>query len=275
MNVLDFNILNKTMKISVVIHTYNSEKFLKRVLDSVKLFDEIVLWDMHSTDNTIKIAEEYGCKIFECKKYSCVEPVRNVAIQSASNKWVLVVDSDEIIPEALRLYLYKQIKRKDCPKGILIPRKNYFMGKFMHGSYPDHIIRFLDKDKSYWPAAIQSIPIIKGKVETIPGVRKDLAIIHLINGSISLRLSKLNIYTDMEIVRRKDEKYSMFSLICKSFFRFFKPYILKGGFCDGKAGFINAAINSIYKFITISKLWENNLSETDMDNELKNSRNLN
>lgn len=259
------------MKISVVIHTYNSEKFLRRVLESVKLFDEIVLWDMHSTDNTLNIAKEYGCKIFECKKYSCVEPVRNVGIQSASNKWVLVVDSDEVIPEALRLYLYEQIKREDCPKCIRIPRKNYFMGKFMHGSYPDHITRFLDKEESCWPKTIQSCPIINGKVETIPARRKDLAIVHLINGSIALRLRKLNVYTDMEVVRRKDEKYSVFLLFIKSFCRFLKPYILEGGFRDGKAGFINAVINSMYKFITISKLWENNLSETNIDEELKNS----
>ena len=257
------------MGISVVINTYNSERFLKQVLESVKLFDEIIIWDMHSTDNTIKIAKEYGCKIFECKEYGYVEPVRNIAIQSASNKWVLVVDSDEVITEALRLYLYKQIKRNDCPKGILIPRKNYFMGQFMHGSYPDHIIRFFDKDKTYWPTTIHSIPIVKGKIETISGRRKDLAIIHLINESISLCINKTNIYTDMEVIRRKDENYSMFVLFCKSFFRFFKRYIIKGGFLDGKAGFINAVINSFYKFLTISKIWESHLSQTDIDEELK------
>ena len=47
-------------KISVVINTYNAEKFLKRVLDSVKDFDEIVVCDMESTDNTVAIAKEYG-----------------------------------------------------------------------------------------------------------------------------------------------------------------------------------------------------------------------
>lgn len=49
--------------ISIVINTYNAEQYLARVLETVKDFDEIVVCDMESTDNTLKIAEQYGCKI--------------------------------------------------------------------------------------------------------------------------------------------------------------------------------------------------------------------
>ena len=51
------------MKISVVIHTYNSEKFLERVLNSVSGFDEIVICDMYSTDKTLEIAKKYNTRI--------------------------------------------------------------------------------------------------------------------------------------------------------------------------------------------------------------------
>ena len=44
-------------EISVVINTYNAEKFLQRVLDSVKDFDEVVICDMESTDHTVEIAQ--------------------------------------------------------------------------------------------------------------------------------------------------------------------------------------------------------------------------
>ncbi len=93
------------MKISVVIQTLNSEKFLERVLQSVKAFDEIVICDMYSTDKTIEIAERYNCKIVFHEKTNYCEPARNFAIQAASHEWVLVVDSDEIVPDALRKYL--------------------------------------------------------------------------------------------------------------------------------------------------------------------------
>ena len=56
---------------------------------------------MESTDNTVEIAQKYGCKVVTYPKGNCVsaEPARNFAIRSASNYWVLVVDADEIITE--------------------------------------------------------------------------------------------------------------------------------------------------------------------------------
>lgn len=73
--------------ISIVINTYNAEQYLARVLETVKDFDEIVVCDMESTDKTLKIAEQYGCKIvvFPKRNYNICEPARNFAIQSASS----------------------------------------------------------------------------------------------------------------------------------------------------------------------------------------------
>ena len=58
-------------KISVVINTYNASQHLARVLETVKDFDEIVICDMESTDDTCKIAESYGCKIVVFPKGDC------------------------------------------------------------------------------------------------------------------------------------------------------------------------------------------------------------
>ena len=90
------------MKISVVINTFNSDRFLNQCLRSVEKFDEIVLCDMHSTDGTIAIAEKYGCRIVYHERTGIVEPARNYAIAQAENEWVLVLDSDEVVPDALR-----------------------------------------------------------------------------------------------------------------------------------------------------------------------------
>lgn len=257
------------MKISVVIQTYNSERYLGRVLEAVKGFDEIVICDMHSTDKTIQIAEEFGCKIVFHDKLSYCEPARNFAIQSASYDWVLVVDSDEIVPVTLQTYLYQQVARTDCPEGIRIPRKNYFMGQFMHGDYPDYILRFLKKEKTDWPSKVHAVPQIDGKVETIPASKKELAFIHLINNPLNKRIEKLNTYTDMEISKRKKKNYPAWAMLYAPAYRFIKAYFLKGGFRDGKAGFVNAGMDAFYKFTTIAKLWESNLKKEDMDNELK------
>jgi len=245
-------------KISVVINTYNAEKHLARVLESVKDFDEIVICDMESTDRTIAIAQEYGCKIVTFKKGDCqiVEPARQFAISSASYKWVLLIDADELITKELHDYLYKRIAEKDCPMGIFIPRKNYFMGKFMICNYPDYILRFFQRDTICWPPYVHSIPTVQGQTEKIPATRKDLAFIHLANDSIKDRLAKTNQYTDNEIEKKKDNKYGTMALVYRPMFRFFKSYVLKQGFRMGVPGFIYACFEGIYQFIVVCKILE-------------------
>lgn len=246
-------------KISVVINTYNAEQFLQQVLDTAKEFDEIVICDMESTDRTIEIARRNGCKIvtFEKKDYHSAEPARTFAIQSASSQWVLVVDADELIPNELREYLYDKIKSPDCPQGIYIPRKNFFVGKFMHCYYPDYLLRFFIKEGTEWPPYVHTFPTVKGRLEKIPRERKDLAFIHLADEKINVRLTKTNEYTESEIEKKSDKHYGFFALFYRPFFRFFKTYILKGGYRDGMAGFIRALLDGQYQFIILIKIWEN------------------
>ena len=96
------------MNISAVINTYNAGEHLEKVLEALKSFDEIVVCDMESTDNTLDIARRFGCKIvtFPRNNSNICEPARDFAIHSASNPWVLVVDADEIVPPSLKEYLY-------------------------------------------------------------------------------------------------------------------------------------------------------------------------
>ena len=246
------------MKISVVINTYNAEKHLCEVLDSAVQFDEIIVCDMESTDRTLEIAREYGCKTvtFEKKEYNIVEPARDFAISHATHPWVLVVDADEIIPEALREYLYRCIAQPGCPGGIYIPRKNYFMGKFMHCFYPDHILRFFKKEGTVWPPVIHVSPIVQGPLYKIPARRKELAFVHLANDSVADIVRKTNDYTRNELEKKKDKHYGFAAFFYRPFVRFFKAYVLKGGFRDGKAGFIRAMLEGYYQFVMLAKIAE-------------------
>lgn len=245
------------MKISVVIHTYNSEHFLPRCLEGVKDFDEIVICDMYSTDSTLEIAEKYKCRILMHENVGFADPARDFAIHQSTNDWVLVVDSDEVVPPNLPAYLYNFVEKEGGTfDGLYISRKNYFMGRFMHGSYPDYQLRLFRSSKTTWPPTVHSRPLVDGKVARIPRRRKDLAFEHLINETVEQRLAKLNVYTNMECVRREGSTYSILGACFSCLNRFNQKYFFKGGFRDGKAGFAHAAIDSIYKFITVAKLWE-------------------
>ena len=118
-------------RISVVINTFNAEKYLAQTLESLSGFDEIVVCDMESTDSTVDIASKYGCRVVTFPKgdYTICEPARDFAIHSAQNSWVLVVDADEVVPDALRDYLYRTIADESFNDAIAIPRRNMFIGK--------------------------------------------------------------------------------------------------------------------------------------------------
>ena len=143
-------------KISVVINTYNAELHLQRVLDSVKGFDEVLVCDMESTDHTLEIAKRNGCRVITFPKgeHTIVEPAREFAIHEARHRWVLVIDADEQVTPQLHDYLYAALSRNDAPEGIAIPRKNYFMGRFLHSAYPDYVLRFFRQDLTHWPAVM-------------------------------------------------------------------------------------------------------------------------
>ena len=243
-------------KISVVINTYQAALHLDRVLDAVKDFDEVLICDMESTDETLDIARKHGCRIvtFARREYNIVEPAREYAIHEATHEWVLVVDADEIVTPQLRQYLYQRIQEASCPDGLFIPRKNYFMGRFMRCHYPDHILRFFRKDKTHWPAIIHCQPEVDGRVEKIPAKRRELAFEHLANDSVENIVSKTNQYTRNELERKQHRHYGTLAFLGRPLF--FKVYILKGAVLDGVPGFIKAVLEGYYQFIFLAKKYE-------------------
>lgn len=250
--------MGKDNKISVVVNTYNAERHLQRVIEALKGFDEILVCDMESTDRTVEIARNNGCRVVTFPKagHSIVEPAREFAIHEAAHEWVLVVDADELVTPRLHDYLYELIQSGDCPDGLYIPRKNYFMGHFLHSAYPDHVLRFFRRDLTHWPAVIHCSPEVDGTVTKIPGSRRELALEHLANDSVADILRKADTYSSYEMPRRRSKNLGVCALIYRPLFRFFKSYVMKGGFRDGKAGLIHAVLDAHYQFVVVAKLIE-------------------
>lgn len=254
------------MSISVVINTYNAAKHLRSVLDSVKDFDEVLLCDMESTDDTLCIFNEFSsrediscsCRVvtFPRENFNIVEPAREFAIHEANSEWVFVVDADEVVSNELRLYLYEIIQQHDALAGLRIPRKNYFMGRYMHCHYPDYVLRFFRRDLAHWPAVIHCNPEVAGKVDSIPAFRKDLAFEHLANDSVGTIIRKTDQYTENELTKKKYKGYGIMAYLWRPLFRFFKLYILKSGWRDGRPGFIKACLEAQYQFVILAKLDE-------------------
>lgn len=92
-------------KISVVMIVKNESECLSKCLESVKSFDEIIICDTGSEDNTVEIAKKYTDKVFEdftwCDDFAAA---RNHALAKATGDWVLSIDADEYLhdPEEVR-----------------------------------------------------------------------------------------------------------------------------------------------------------------------------
>ena len=219
-------------------------------------FDEIIVCDMYSSDNTLSIAKEYGATIVMHEPCGIVEPARVFAICQASRDWVLVVDSDEVIPGTLKNYLYRTIASENSPDGIYLPHKNYFMNRFMRAAFPNYHLRFFRKSAfKGWPVDIHSRPEVEGNILKAPR-KESLAIIHLDENKITDWISKMNRYTDRELERKKNERKSIAGLLFRTFYRFLFVYFIKGGFRDGKEGLIYAMMQANYKFFTCAKIIE-------------------
>ena len=258
-------VMKNEQQISVVINTYNAERFLPQVLEAVKDFDEVLICDMESTDSTRDIAQEHGCRIvtFPKANHKSAEPARTFAIQSAASKWVLVVDADEIVTPELRQYLYEAIEKPDCAAGLYIPRKNLFMGKEMKCAYPDFQLRFFIREGTEWPPYVHTFPKVNGRLDYLPKNRKELAFRHLANDSIHAIMEKDNRYSDNDVEKKAGKRWGAGALLWRPFWRFFKCYVMEGGWRDGVRGLIYAGLKGVYQFELVAKIIEKRSGNQD------------
>ena len=89
------------MKISIIIPVYNSSLTLKECMDAVfnsnfKNFEVIVISD-NSSDNSVRIAEKYKCKILELPENKGPSFARNEGVKEATGDILLFLDSDVVI----------------------------------------------------------------------------------------------------------------------------------------------------------------------------------
>lgn len=245
------------MGISVVINTYNESANLQHCLDSLKGFDEILVCDMESTDDTVEIARRNGCRVVTFPKgdHKCAEPARDFANHQAANEWVLVVDADELVTPELRQYLYDFIRDPGEVAGLYIPRKNYVMHRFRKSSYPDAQLRFFKKEGSHWPPYVHTFPTVAGPTERIPPARTELALRHK-SVTLSDIIERMNRYTTAQVEKKRGKRVNLFNIVFIPWWFFFRIYILGGSWRYGVAGYIVAKKDAVSRFYMLAKIYE-------------------
>lgn len=87
--------------VSIVIPTYNAERFMPALLDSIfrnKIDDmEVIIVDDCSKDNTVKVAKNYSVRVIELEKNGGPAKARNIGVEAAKGDIVFFLDSDVIV----------------------------------------------------------------------------------------------------------------------------------------------------------------------------------
>ena len=93
--------MNTKLPITVTMPVKNSAKYLAQVLQALSAFDEIILLDNGSTDRTLEIAQGFENVVIKHSPFIGFGPLKNLAASYATHDWILNIDSDEVLPEAL------------------------------------------------------------------------------------------------------------------------------------------------------------------------------
>lgn len=265
-------------RLSVVIDTYNEASVLPRCLKSVKnIADEIIVCDENSTDNSIDLAKKYGAKVITHERVQYVELVRNFEVAKATGDWILVVDPDEEISDALGKKILDVIKD---PKAdyYYIPRKNIIFGKWMVNSrwWPDMNLRLFKRGSVSWTDVIHKQPLAKG-VGLSFAVEEDLAIIHHHYDSVEQYIERMNRYTTQQAKAKvaEDYEFKWQDLINKPVDEFLSRYFFGKGYKDGIHGLALSLLQAFSELVVYLKIWQDlkfkdgQISVTDAISHLK------
>lgn len=239
------------MKISLLVNTLNEELNLENNIKPLaSLFDEVVVVDMSSSDNTIAIANSFA-KVISVERMGYVEPARKCGIEACENKIIMILDADEIISDSLKKLITDIRTGNVSLEGqvVYIPRKNRMIGKDIeYGQFKadsDKQLRLFDKNCVEVTDEIHKG--IKAKVKTTSLKYNDgYYIYHYHSESAIEFVSRLVKYCEFEGRKQKGDKSFVILGTIKSFLR---EYFRFQGYRNGRHGFALAFILSIRTFL--------------------------
>lgn len=245
--------------LSVIVITKNAAKHLAACLKSVAFSDEIIVVDSGSEDETVSIARKFTTKVY-VTDWPGFGIQKNRALKHATGDWVLSLDADEVITPDLATEI-KAIVGSDPDKigyaAYLIPRQSYYCKRIIrHGDWRnDEVLRlFNPKNAHFKEVPVHEKLIVDGKVGKLT-----YPILHNSFENLEEVIAKLNLYSSLSANAKHEEgkKTSILAAILRGLWTFFRGYILKAGFLDGKEGFMLAISNAegcYYRYLKLMLL---------------------
>ncbi len=229
--------------LSVIIIAKNEELNIGRCLDSVYFADEIIVLDSGSTDKTIEIAKQYTDKVFstDWRGYG-VQKQR--ALERASGDWILNLDADESISDALQKEIKHAIVSNTADAYRLPIQMVFYNQPLKYSASPKRHMRLFKRANAEF-----SKDIVHEKIILPPGIRIGKlkhAIRHHSFQDVSHVLYKLNKYSSYsaKIRIQNKKKPNLTRVLASTMWMFGRCFFLQRGFLDGKLGFLFALFSA-------------------------------
>ena len=245
-------------RLSACVIAFNEEKAIGDCLDSLAFCDEVVVVDSHSKDRTREIAAAKGARVIE-RDWAGHIGQKNFAVEQARHDWVLCVDADERVTPELRELIERAFAQGEpAARAFEVNRRTIYLGKWIrHGGwYPDRKVRVFDRRVARWGGVNPHDHVQVDAGLAVTRLSGDLE--HHSYDDIADHLKTMDFFSTISAREKlsRGQGWLELQLLFGPPVKFFKMFVLKGGFLDGWRGLIVATLGAFFVFLKYAKLWE-------------------
>ncbi len=242
--------------ISVCVIAQDEEDRIGACLESAAFAAELLVLDGGSRDRTREVAASLGARVEE-RPFDGFASQRAAAIRLARHDWVLALDADErVSPELAREVQELFAAGAPSRPGYSVPRRAWYLGRWIRGGgwYPDRKLRLFDRRRA---RCAGREPHDKVLLDGPAGrLRGDL--LHYPYRDLADHVARMDRYTSAaaRAMHAEGRRWPLLRMLVSPPLRFWKSWLLRGGFRDGAAGLVLAVLAGVYEAVRYAKLWE-------------------
>jgi len=230
------------VRLSAIVITRNEAANIAACLEALAFCDERIVVDSGSSDDTVRIAQDKGARV-GYRAWQGFGVQKNHALSLAIGDWVLSIDADERVSPALATAIKSAIAT-DAADAYEMPRRSTFCGREMRhsGWYPDYVLRLFRRGKArFSDDLVHERVICDGRI-----ARLAEPLIHHPVEKLDDAIARADRYSTAgaEMLLASGRRVSFLSGIAHGFYSFFRTYVLRAGFLDGREGFLLAVANA-------------------------------
>lgn len=242
-------------RISAVLIVKNEAHKLGACLDSLSWADEIVVLDGGSDDGTAEVARERGARVEVRSDWEGFGVQRQRADALAQYHWIFMIDADERVTPTLERSIRHAVSQG--PAIWEVNRLCWCFGRHIRhsGMHPDWVPRLYPRGRAEYDQTRVHERLRNPK--KLPLRRLDGVLMHHLYDSVRHQVQKSAHYAEEWALERvaAGRTASLASAVGHGFFCFVRMYLLRGGFLDGRPGFLLALLMAHGTFIKYADLW--------------------